>query len=377
MDALLAGYAVWADAAACTMIWAMLRAPTPPRARTLARRVLVVRPCAGREPHLERTLASSRCLPDASVVFAVRDGDDPAFDVAWRACVELSRSGADARLVITHAHGANRKAAQIAVALEAVATPYDVIVVADADVEIDAETVDALLAALEDERVGAAWASPVETAASTFADRISAAVLDASLHAFPLLAALDARGMVGKLFAVRREALERAGGFSAVADCLGEDMELARRLRACGHDVVAVPAFAASRASGRRLGDVVARYARWIAVVRAQRTPLLAAYPLLIASAPLFVLSAFLLWASGRPLALVACAAVLAVRLAIAVVARRRTRRPLGGRALPLDAFAADVLLLVAWVRALVSRRVVWRGVELRIARDGRLLTTR
>jgi hypothetical protein len=35
--------------------------------------------------------------------------------------------------------------------------------------------------------------------------------------------------------------------------------------------------------------------------------------------------------------------------------------------ALPLDIVLADALLLTAFVRAIRSRRTVWRGVELRV----------
>lgn len=363
IDPLLAAYATWADLAACTMIWAIVRSrrAAPRVKRACSRRVLVVRPCTGRDAYLEPALRSSRSLAglDVSVVCAVRDEADPAAEIARRA---------GARVVLTGARGANRKAAQIAAVLE-IEQDWDVLVIADADVELDRCAIAELLAPLDDERVGATWAPPVETAPLTFADRASASVLDASLHAFPLLSALDPRGMVGKLFAVKRAALARAGGFSTLVDRLGEDMELARRLRAAGDEIVAVNAFARSLASGRGAREVVERYARWIAVVRAQRAALLPAYPLLLASAPSFIALAIVLAAAGRPLALAACAIVLAVRLAVAVAARVRTRRPLRPATLLLAALAADALLLVAFVRAIASARVVWRGVELRVSR--------
>ncbi len=371
MSPALAAWLVWADAVASTSVWAVLRASSAPPRGTFAGSVVLVRPCAGAHEHLERALASTSALvgtPKLSVVLAVRDAADRAAPVARRAHVELARAGLDVRLVWTGAPGPNRKIGQLAAAL-AVAPQADAIVIADADVELDRATVDDLLATLA-AGAGASWAAPVEPRPASLADRASAAVLDSSLHAFPLLAALDARGMVGKLVAVRRTALERAGGLAPLAEFLGEDLELARRLHARGFRVVRARAMARSIVSHRTMSAVFARYARWLAVVRAQRPALLLAYPLLLASAPLLLASALALRA---PLA---AAIVVAARTALAAAARVRTGAPIRWPTLPVAALAADVLLLAAFARALASTRVVWEGVALRV-RGGRIAPQR
>ena len=356
MNALAFAHAAWADLVACTTLYAMWRVRAPAMGGDApALRVLLVRPCADQHAALAAALASTP--PNVETVFALRDERDEAAPMA----LSVARQLPNARVVFTHASAPNRKAAQLAAATAS--RSFDVLVVADDDVAFDPDTLARLLAPLGDPRVAASWAAPVEIAPRTFGDRASAAVLCGSLHSFSILAALDATVFVGKLFAVRASALGEAGGFASLSDYLGEDTELARRLRARGHRVVRADVAARSLACDRSLGDVIARYARWIAVMRAQRPALVCAYPMLIAATPSIALAGL---ARHDAIALFFAAFALVTRFVLA-----RSRR--GSLAFAL---VADVVLLAAFVRALASRRVVWRGVPLRLegerARDDR-----
>lgn len=376
----------WLGFVAGATAWAAARAKPPRRThgRSLSGVAWLVRPCAGREDGLARRLA--RCpAPVARVVFAVASEDDEARPAADEARASLAREGLDARVVITRARGPNAKADQLARALEG--ADADVVVVADSDVAIAPGDLEALLAPLEDPGVAASWAAPVEIAPATGADRASAAVLAASLHAFPLLSALDPGCFVGKLFAIRARALEAAGGFAALRAHLGEDMELARRLRAHGLRVTRAPIAARSEARGRTWPAVIARYARWVSVIRAQRSALVWSYPLLfVPTAPLLALC--LAAARSSPaLGLALVTVTIALRVATVAIARAhagvgsalaRAHAGVRGSALAFlrDAALADALLWAAWGRALTRRTVTWRGAELRVERGGTLSRT-
>lgn len=380
---------VWSLAYASCALWALLRswraaAPSalrapPPRDGGSRPRVLLLRPCAGLEPELQRTLASAayaqRSFPMTArfAIESTRDTAAPAIDHAVDA---LEREGVPAAAVITHARAANRKAAQLARALAFTPREAELVIVADSDVDLEGAPLDALVGALSHDTVGAAWAAPVEISPTTAADRASAGVLDASLHAFPLLSALDPDGMVGKLFVIRADALARVGGFESLTTHLGEDMELARRLREAGFSTAMAPVVARSRAQGRSWIAVIERYARWIRVIRAQRPHLLPTYPLLLCAAPLIVALATLAALVGAPggEARALAAALLAIGARVAVGARARA---LGGRksgalALLGDVVLADALLLAAFARACFTRRTVWRGVHLLPETGGR-----
>ncbi|WP_437653945.1 glycosyltransferase [Sorangium sp. So ce1182] len=344
-----------------------------------ALRVLVVRPLAGHEPHLERTLGSlagARLSAAARCVLAVADAGDGALPAASAAAAALCAAGIPAEVALTAPAGPNRKAGQIAAVIAREPAPFDVVLVADSDVDLDGVDLDALVGPLRDGArpapLDAVWAPPVEVApARSLGDRASAAVLGGSLHAFPLLAGLDPRGLVGKLFAVRAASLAGAGGFAALTAYLGEDMELSRRLLARRGAVGAAPIVAPSLASGRPLRYVIARYARWITVIRAQRPALLASYPALFFATPLIVALAALAAPIAPAPAAAAAALAVASRVAVAALASRMA----GRRARLLDAAAdaclADLVLGAAFVRALSTRTILWRTSRFTIDRRG------
>lgn len=338
--------------------------------------VLLIRPCAGDEPLLERALVSLRgalCSSSIRCRFAIADAEDAALPVARRACEALLRAGIDAAIVITGAAAPNRKAAQIeAVLAREGREGSEAILVADSDVDLTGVDLDALTGPLSSGRADAVWAPPVEREpARTFGDRASVALLAGSLHAFPLLAALDERGLVGKLFSIRSDVLHAIGGFASLTQILGEDIEIARRIRERGGSVRVAPFAVRSLASGRTFGQVVQRYARWLVIIRAQRPWLLLSYPALFFASPLLLaISAAL--APFAPLTAIAAALLtLGARLLVALVAARAAGRTPSLLAALADAALADTLLAFAFARALRTRTVVWRSTVLTVDRSG------
>ncbi|MRG94235.1 glycosyltransferase family 2 protein [Polyangium spumosum] len=374
----------WSFAVASTSLEAVRRTTFAPRAargegaeqavRKQNPSVLVVRPCAGNEPSLERTLASlarAKRSFDVRCRFAIEDESDLALPAATRAKEALARAGIEAEIVFTGGGGPNRKAAQLAAAAEGA----DVLIVTDSDVDLDGVDLDALVAPLVGPSPAwVAWAPPAEHAPPrTLGDHASAAVLGASLHAFPVLARLDPRGLVGKLFAIHASALAAIGGFGSLVDYLGEDMEIARRVRERGGSVVAVPIVARSLAEGRSWEAVIARFSRWLTVIRAQRPLLLWSYPaLFFATWPIVLLAAAFAFVVPN-VALAAALLALGARLVIALVAAWAAGRSVGLISAIRDAVLADVVLAFAFTRALRSRTVTWRDRVLVVDRTGLL----
>lgn len=358
------------------------RAPAPASPPGPRPRVVVVRPCAGLEPHLRRSLGSTATLHDPAhdraalrVVLTTSTADDPARPVLLEVAASLRARGMDATVAVIPPHGPNLKASQLAGVLDS--ADDDVALVVDSDVELERLDLDRLLAPLGDPhaRVAAVWCPPVEREPKGLGDRMSAALLGGSLHAFALLGALDPQGLVGKTFAVRLDALRSVDGFSWLVRHLGEDVELARRLRAAGWRIVTSPTVVASLASGRRMSQVLARYARWLMVIRAQRPLLLASYPLLLAATPGLLVAGGLALAHGLPGARAALGLALASRVAVGLAARRTAGRSLRIDRVLLDAVLADALMLAAFVRAAVGpARVRWRQRSLRLGAHGQLI---
>jgi ceramide glucosyltransferase len=352
--------------------------PTPASARVSAP-VLLVRPCAGAEPLLERALVSleqARFSFPLRCCFAVADESDAALPAARRACSILKLAGIDAHIVLTNAKGPNRKAAQLAAVVERESSELTggAVIVADSDVDLTGADLDQLIQPLlQSSRADLLWAPPVERASQTRADRASVAVLGGSLHAFPLLAGLDRRGAVGKLFAVRLDALAAAGGFGSLTAVLGEDVELARRIRARGGNVEAAPFAALSLARGRSWDQVVSRYARWLTMVRAQRPLLLLSYPGLFFATPLLVAMSGLVAMAAPSIALASALTAILARLLVGACASHAAHRPVRLASLVADAVLADLVLALAFVRAVRSRKIIWRSTALTVDRSGAL----
>jgi ceramide glucosyltransferase len=342
-------------------------APTPMR-------VVVVRPCAGLEPALSRALASTAALRHDGplrVVFSTSTLDDPARPVLLAAAASLRARGMDVAVEVVAPRGPNLKASQLDGILHA--ADDDIALVIDSDVELPALDLVRLLAPFREPcgRVAAVWCPPVEREPAGLGDRMSAALLGGSLHAFALLGTLDSAGLVGKTFAVRLPALRDAGGFGELVRYLGEDMELARRLLARGFESVMSDVVVASLASRRSVAQVLARYARWLLVIRAQRPLLLACYPLLLVATPGLVALGSIGLASGVPGSGLAVGLAVLARLVVATTAARVAERDPSLFAALRDAVLADALLLAAFVRALGPARVRWRDRPLRLGAHG------
>lgn len=344
------------------------RAPLPEGPHGAA---LVIRPCAGLDPSLAENLTSvarARWRGPVRVRFAVARADDPAAPVCERAAKSLRDNGIDALTVITGADAPNQKAAQLAAVIAREPELPRTVLIADSDTDLTDLPLGGLVARLEaSPRVAAVWAPPVERSVATRGDRASRALLGASLHAFPLLAEIDAGGLVGKLVAIRADALAEAGGFDALVRHLGEDMELARVWRAAGWAIEVAPFVVPSTASGRSWDAAVARYARWMTVIRAQRAHLLPSYPLLFFGALPWTALAL---AAPSPSVALAAAGVWGARLAVVAAGARRA----GARLSLKDIARADALLAASFARALRTRAVQWRGRALVIQRDGTLV---
>jgi ceramide glucosyltransferase len=373
----------WSVVAAWLAIGTVLRrrrldaAPTP-ALPTSSRRIVLARPCAGAEPELARCLGSAaearRSLP-IEVVFGVSTRDDGATPAIEAAMKYLRARAIPARSIVAPPIGPNHKASTLAAVAATVGEAGAILVNADSNVDLTEVDLDALVAPiLVDPETALVW-SPFAEHASTpsLGTRMSVAMLGGGPTSFPLLAAISPRSVSGKLWALDLDALGPSGGLAALAEHLGEDFEMERRLRAAGRRIRPTRGVARAIAPALHAGEAVHRVSRWMMVVRAQRPHLLWAYPLLFASTP-FILA---LAAAGSPaapgVAGAAAALALGARGLVTATARRYAGRGGSPMGAIVDAVLGDATVLLAWIRTLTTREVVWRGRRLEVGRDGAL----
>ena len=256
---------------------------------------------------------------------------------------------------------ANRKVGHLLHALRDRDVRARVVLCVDTDVAVDGTLVAALACAVAG---GAAMATapPRPLHGGGLAARAVRGLLTATHHDFRALDAMraGASAACGKAMALGPAALAL---LPDVADRIGEDLELSRRLHAAGARVVLVDAPARMPQPARvSAAAAVARFARWLTVLRAHRPGLWITVPLLLAPTPLVVVGVLAL---GSPAPLGAAVGLLAARTLLA----RRLSRETG----PLDWALGELLLLAAFVRSVPARTVAWRGRVFHLARGGRM----
>jgi ceramide glucosyltransferase len=249
------------------------------------------------------------------------------------------------------------------------AANHDVLVIADSDLHAAPDWLDRIVATLQQDGVGLATTPYVGLAgvpgwvARLGAMQISHAFLPGAL----LARALGRQDCLGATMALRREVLERIGGFAALQDELADDAVLGQLVAREGLRVALVPSMPATTVGETTLGALWRHELRWSRTVRslapAGHAASVVQYPL--GWAALTVL------ASG--LAPWAVAGFLAVWLGRAELARRadQTIIRFGGlasqpayRLLPLR----DLLSIGLVVASFAGTRVEWRGQTMRAA---------
>lgn len=352
------------------------------RARLSAadRRVLIIRPCAGDEPGLRDNLLSIATLSSAAtlrVVMTVDSPDDGARPIIEQVAASLRARGLDARAELHPPLGPNRKASMLAQVLREHGPAHELVVNVDSNVDLAGFDLDALLQPVlevDRERIGVAWAPWVERREFPgVGPRASEAVLGGSLTAFPLLCGIHPNGLVGKIWAARMDALEHSGDFGELARYLGEDLAMADRLRAAGWRIAVVPLLGRVRGGHGGFEQAVERFGRWMLVVRGQQPRLLPSYPLFFFATPMVTALALLGLFSSPALAVTALVLATLARLLVTLAARYWSGRGLRPLATLVDAVLSDVVLMLAWIRAVTRREIEWRGHRLRVEPSGQL----
>ena len=209
--------------------------------------VSVLKPLHGDEPLLEEALASAcrQDFPDWQVVFGVQDAADTALPVVQR--LQARFPDCDIAVVVDPtAHGPNRKVGNLINMLPA--AKHDVLVVADSDLHVAPDWLRRLVAALGAPGVGLvttvytglpAPPLPRGRGRSERGCRLLGA-LQINHYFLPgalLARALGRQDCLGATMMLRRDILERVGGFPALVDHLADDNVLGRLVQQLGLNV--------------------------------------------------------------------------------------------------------------------------------------------
>ena len=314
-------------------------------------------PCCGAEEGLAANLKalSSQDYPGLRICHVVESRDDGAVTIIKR---QKGQNGRGGEVVVAGAaEGRGQKVHNLLAALDEV-EPTDVWAFADSDGRPDREWLRRLVAALTEPDVGVAstyrFYVPEPASFATLLRSVwNAAVLS-------LLGVHDQNFAWGGGMAIRREVFERAGVRDAWGGALSEDYALTHAVRRSGLAVTFVPECLVPSYGSVGIGELLSWVARQIKITRVYWPAWFWA-----AAAHHGLYTAFLVlgpWAGGRA-GFVLWVAVLFMGAWTGAARARRfpwVRQYAWAYAtmFPLASF----LTVQAVLRALVSRRIEWRG---------------
>jgi len=354
--------------------WFMRRAPAP-AARREWPAVSVLKPVCGLEKDLAENLRSA-CRQDYpgpfQVVFSVQEPTDPALPLL----LELEREFGARRVTVAvggPVYGANGKANNLAIAFAQ--ARHDWLVISDSDVRLRSDYLRTITAPLFDPEVGYACTLYRGVGARNLWERLELLTLETELLPNFVFARATraAPACIGASTAMRRETLERIGGFEALASYLVEDYEMGKRIRKLGLRAAFLPYLVDTTVDLDSASSWWRHHVYWEQNTRAANPWGTTAF-VLVRGIPFGLL--FALVRGLDPLGLAVAGIALAVRVSCAglfafwVAGETETLRSLW--LLPLR----DVAGLLSWAVALTSRTTHWRGREFALERDGRLVSS-
>lgn len=331
------------------------------------RAVTIVKPLHGAEPRLAENLATFLTQNHAGpiqLLCGVQRADDAA--IAIVEALRRAHSDKAIDLVVDPArHGANAKVSNLINIAARAAHP--ILILSDSDIAVAPDYVERVVAALAPPRTGAVTCAYIGRGDAGFWSRLGAAGL--SWQTLPGTIFGVATGLatpcMGSTIALRRETLDRIGGFAAFADVLADDYAIGAAIRGLGLNVALPPVIVTHASDERTLGALWRHELRWGATVR-DLVPAAYAGSIIAQPFPLALLGALYWPSAGLVLALGALAARLFVKRSVDAATAAQCASFL---LLPLR----DCLTFAVFVATFFVRSVDWRGARLRMDADGRI----
>jgi ceramide glucosyltransferase len=249
---------------------------------------------------------------------------------------------------------------------------YDFLLINDSDITVEPRYLERVMACLEPAQVGLATALYRGRAHGTLASRLEALGIATDFQAGVLLSKTIEGGLhygLGSTLAVRREALEKAGGLRALADHLADDYEMGASVARAGYCVELSSTVVETSVPAYGWRGFVDHQLRWMRTVRDARP---AGYAGLIFTHGLgwALLNVVASGLSPVSLWLLAMSFFLRMALAMTVGAEVLGDHQVLGFLwlLPLR----DVVAMGLWVAGFAGDTIVWRG-ERFVLKNGRL----
>jgi ceramide glucosyltransferase len=329
----------------------------------------LLKPLHGAEPRLMENLASFLAQEHdgpIQLLCGVQRGNDPA--IAAIEALRARHPHATIDLVVdSTGHGANGKVSNLINMMPR--AEHSILVLSDSDIVAAPDYLARILAALDTPGTGVVTCLYRGRGDAGFWSRVGAAGLSYQfLPGAVFGAALGlARPCLGSTIALRRETLDRIGGFASLADVLADDYAIGEAVNALGLGVSVPPMFVTHASAEVNFAELWRHELRWGVTVR-DLVPAAYAGSLMGIPLPLALLGAVLVPAHAIG------AAIVLLSLAVRVVVVSTVDAQLGERTEPIWMLPLrDCLSLAIFVATYFVRSVDWRGQRLKMVSKGHI----
>jgi len=336
--------------------------------------VTILKPVKGMDADSFENFASfcRQEYPGFQIVFAVAAADDPALPVIRRLMAEFP--AVDIALVVDdRIYGPNYKVCNLMNAYPH--ARHDLLIVCDSDIRVGPRYLQKVCALFGDQNVGLVTSLYRTTGVHGSACALEALGFTAEM--IPnVMVAMQLEGLsfaLGASMAVRREALERIGGFAALVDYLADDYQLGNKVHGVGYRLELSDCFVESVMHRERLSTVLSRQLRWCRTMRVSRpggyfaSGITQPFPAALAAVVAGLLAGAAAWGWAAAGLLYGVRAVI-----VSLFSQRYVRDRLLPRYLWL-LVPRDCLAFATWALAFAGNRVTWRGHRYLVRQGGRM----
>jgi ceramide glucosyltransferase len=331
----------------------------------------VMKPVKGRDEDTFENLRSFlvQDYPAYQVVFGLADEDDPAREVVEK--LIAGNPDRDASLVISGSMwGENQKISNLLNMYPL--AKYDIIVISDSDMRVEADYLARVADGFRDESVGLVTcpyrgARPGDIGSAFEALTINSDFLPSVTVAERLEGISFA---LGATMAVRREALERIGGLKSLVEYLADDYQLGNRVKKAGYGLRLVPCLVDSVQGRESFSGYFMHQLRWGRTYRACR-PVSYFFSVLTKGTAFSLL--FLAVSGFGAIGWSVFLIDLALRFSQALYMESMLIKAPGTLRYYWLLPVKDVLGFVLWALSFTGRTVSWKGTRFRVDSEGRM----
>jgi ceramide glucosyltransferase len=253
-----------------TIAAARWKATHPARASHSLPPLSILKPIHGRDPRFYEAIFShaAQDYPEFEILFGLADADDPALEDIHRLRREFPNRRIE--IVIAPTEAPNAKVGVLAELARR--ARYGLLLVNDSDIVVDPGYLRTVTAPLEDPQVGLVTCL-YRAQAESFASSAEALGIATEFAPSVMVARLlgVAEFALGSTMVFRAAALEKFGGFDAIADYIADDYHLGRHICELGYRIEFAPMVVETDLGGESWLQTWRHQLRWSRTIRVSR----------------------------------------------------------------------------------------------------------